>query len=51
MRYDSLRKRIRDSQLIQFRKDNPGLSQKEIGQAFNITGARVSQILKRDGVK
>lgn len=47
MRYDSLRKISRNQQLIKYRKENPELSLKEIGQAFNISHARVSQILKR----
>lgn len=47
MRYDSLRKLTRNQQLIKYREDNPGLSLKEIGQAFNISHVRVHQILKR----
>lgn len=51
MRYDGLRKLARNRQLIKYRKENPGLSQKEVGQVFGISGVRVSQILKRDGGK
>ncbi len=47
MRYDSLRKMERNKQLIKYREENPGLSLKEIGQAFNISHVRVFHILKR----
>ncbi len=46
MRYDSLRKIARNQQLIKYRKENPGLSLKEVGQAFGISHVRVYQILK-----
>ena len=45
MRYDSMRKLERNAMLLEYAKAHPGLSQKEIGQAFNITGSRVSRIL------
>ena len=48
MRYDALRKIDRNKQLVKFRKDNPGLSLKEIGRVFNISSVRVYQILKRE---
>jgi len=49
MKYDSLRKITRNQQLVKYRKENPGLSLKEIGQAFNISHVRVHHILKRYG--
>lgn len=46
MRYDAVRKTQRNKQVIKFRKDNPGLSLKEIGVFFNISAVRVHQLLK-----
>ena len=52
MRYDAVRKTQRNGQVVKFRKDNPGLSLKEIGGFFNISAVRVFQILKAaDGTK
>jgi len=49
VRYDSLRKIARNQQLVKYRKDNPGLSLREIGKAFNISYVRVYHILKKYG--
>ena len=46
-RYDKLKKPTRDKKLIEFARDNPELSVREIGRKFRITGQRVSQILKK----
>ncbi|KKN71845.1 hypothetical protein LCGC14_0416990 [marine sediment metagenome] len=46
MKYDSLRKIARNKQLLKYRKENPELSLKEIGEAFGISHVRVHQILK-----
>lgn len=43
-KYDSVRKTARNKQLIKYREDNPDLSWKEIGEAFNISGARAHKI-------
>ena len=45
MRYDSMRKLERNKMLLEYAKAHPGLSQEEVGRAFNITGSRVSRIL------
>ena len=46
MKYDTLRKRNRNKELIAYRIGHPELSLKEIGEVFNITKQRVSAILK-----
>ena len=48
MRYDALRKIARNKQLVKYREENPGLSLKEIGEAFGISHVRVHQILKAE---
>jgi len=47
MRYDSMRKLERNAMLLEYAKAHPEFSQVEIGRAFNISGSRVSKILKR----
>jgi len=47
MKYDSNRKTARNKELIEMRKSNPDMSLKEIGQHYGISGARVSQIIRR----
>jgi len=47
-RYDSTRKIARNKAVVQYRKDNPELSLKEIGEVFNVTAPRIYAILKRD---
>ena len=49
MKYDALRKISRNQQLLKYRRENPGLSHKEISQVFGISRARVTQLLKRGG--
>ena len=44
-KYDSLRKLERNKLLKQFKKDNPDLSLKEIGNVFGISESRVWRIL------
>ena len=46
-KYDSMRKLERNKMLCEYRKLQPDLSLKEIGQAFNISESRVSKILKK----
>jgi len=43
-RYDSLRKLERNRLLTEYRKNNPSLSLKEIGEVMSISESRVSQI-------
>ncbi len=47
MKYDSMRKLKRDAMLLKYIKAHPGLSQEEVGRDFNISGSRVSKILKK----
>jgi len=47
MKYDSMRKLARNAMLLEYIKVHPGLSQEEVGRAFNISGSRVSKILKK----
>jgi DNA-directed RNA polymerase specialized sigma subunit len=44
-RYDGLRKIERNEALRKYAKAHPDLSLKEIGQVFNISGARVWRII------
>ena len=46
-KYDALRKLSRDIMLGEYAESHHELSQKEIGQVFNISGSRVSRILTR----
>ena len=46
-RYDSMRKLERNQALVEYAKGHPELSQKEIGDVFNITASRVNKILKK----
>jgi len=43
-----MRKLDRDAMLMKYIKTHPGLSQEEVGRVFNISGSRVSKILKRE---
>ena len=44
-RYDSLRKLERNQEIKDYRKENPELSLKEIGDKFGISPSRVWRIL------
>ena len=46
-RYDAKRKLQRNAQLVEYRRQNPDLSLREIGEAFGITPGRVWFILHR----
>ena len=46
VRYDSVRKTERNQLLLEYRKGHPNASLAEIGQLFNISKQRVSEILK-----
>lgn len=46
-RYDSVKKTARNKAVVQYRRENPDLSLKEIGEVFSITAPRVHAILKR----
>jgi DNA-directed RNA polymerase specialized sigma subunit len=48
MKYDSVTKRVRNHEVYEYRKENPNLSMKEIGEIFGISRQRVSQIVKRE---
>lgn len=47
MRYDPLRKLERNKKIIKYRRDNPDLSLREIGEVFGISRVRVFQILQK----
>ena len=46
MKYDSLRKLNRNKSLYEYYLNNPGLSYKEIGDAFNISRQRAAILIK-----
>ena len=45
-RYEKLRKSARNKALFQFALDNPDKTYEEIGNQFNITKQRVSELFK-----
>ena len=45
MRYDNLRKAERNKALVEYAENNPGLSLKEVGTVYGISGTRVWHIL------
>lgn len=51
MRYESITKTERNTAVINYQKENPDLSLKEIGEKFSITAQRVHQIIKRNNKK
>ena len=44
-RYEKLRKTARNTALLKYREDNPESTLEEIGNEFNITKQRVSELL------
>ena len=46
-RYDAKRKIKRNQQLLEYRRQNPDLSLREIGDAFGVTPGRVWALLRR----
>ena len=48
MKYDKMRKLDRNAEIVFLNKLQPELSQKEIGERYEITAQRVSAILKRE---
>ena len=49
MKYDALKKRLRNRLLVEYHQAHPELSMAEIGKIFNISKQRVSVILKGGG--
>jgi len=46
-RYDAKRKIKRNQQLLEYRRQNPDLSLREIGDVFGVTPGRVWALLRR----
>ena len=41
----------RNDEIVQYKRDNPKATVRDIGGLFGISGARVSRILRRAGIK